>query len=365
LSIQQAALEKNMILKDASAYNIQFLRGRPLLIDTLSFEQYTAGEPWIAYGQFCRHFMVPLVLASYIDPHLMKMSMMDVDGIAIDIAASMLPFKAKWNPGVLMHVFSQGQRPDASKAKKTKKKPTVSKLAIEAIVDNLQQTISDLKLPDSDVSHWESYYQSCTYSDKAMQAKAEVVRGYIQRTQPRLVFDVGANTGDLSRLASSLKINTIAMDMDTRCVEAAYRRSVADKDEYLLPLVIDAANPTPSLGWDLKERDSIVARGPADLVMALALIHHLCIANNVPLSYAQDFFARLGRWLIIEFVPKDDVQVQHMLSLRRDIFPDYNVSHFLDAFSEKFELIDRQPVPESGREIFLFRNRSWSDGAAG
>jgi hypothetical protein len=117
-------------------------------------------------------------------------------------------------------------------------------------------------------------------------------------------------------------------------------------------------NPTPSLGWANEERQSIGARGPADVVMALALVHHLAIGNNVPLPRVAEAFASLGRELVIEFVPKSDSQVARLLRNRPDIFPDYTEPEFERAFSESFVIESREPIPGSERALYRMRRRA-------
>lgn len=369
LKIQKIALRHGMGLKDASAFNIQFVGCKPILIDTLSFEPYVEGVPWIAYGQFCKHFLAPLVLSACVDARLQRMSMLDIDGIPIDLADAMLPLLAKANPTVALHIVSQSKLEHAAArqaAKSTgacnaplrgasRKVYNVSRTAMEAIIENLEQYVSGLRPAGESKSSWMDYYATCKYTDAASEAKAEAVGRFLSIVSPAMVFDIGANTGYFSRIAAAAGIRTVAMDRDPWCVEGMYRRCRQDDIGNLLPLVQDAANPSPAIGWALKERDSLFARASADLVLSLALIHHLAIGNNVPLPYIADLFSRLGRWLAVEFVPKSDAQVQSLLASREDIFPDYSLESFLAAFQKKYELIERCAIPDSDRELFLFK----------
>ena len=170
-----------------------------------------------------------------------------------------------------------------------------------------------------------------------------------------MVWDLGANTGSFSRIASQKEITTISFDIDPGAVELNYLSMKKERDQHLLPLVLDLSNPSPALGWNLDERESFIARGPADAVLALALIHHLAIGNNVPLPQLASFFARICRWLIIEFVPKSDPQVGKLLQVRTDIFPDYNQDNFLMAFGSKFDLLSMEGIADSDRSLFLFK----------
>jgi ribosomal protein L11 methylase PrmA len=171
--------------------------------------------------------------------------------------------------------------------------------------------------------------------------------------EPKLVWDLGANDGTFSRLASDKNILTISFDIDPAAVEQNYLQTKTKKEKNIVPLMLDLTNPSPSIGWHTRERDSLMERAPADLVLALALIHHLAISNNVPLPQIADFFADAGKWLVIEFVPKSDSQVQKLLSSRVDIFPNYTREAFESAFAERFLIREKAAVEESERFLYL------------
>jgi ribosomal protein L11 methylase PrmA len=171
------------------------------------------------------------------------------------------------------------------------------------------------------------------------------------------VWDLGANTGGFSRLAAGMGSNTLAFDIDPAAVELNYRQVKQDHEVNLLPLVMDFTNPSPALGWHNRERQSLSERASAQVVMALALIHHLAISNNVPLARLAGYLWALGHWLIIEWVPKEDPQVQKLLGSRRDIFSDYRPDAFEAAFGEYFKIHDKVPLAESPRLIYLMERK--------
>jgi ribosomal protein L11 methylase PrmA len=175
----------------------------------------------------------------------------------------------------------------------------------------------------------------------------------LQQIRPKLVFDLGANTGEYSRLARSTGATVVAIDGDPSAVERAYRRFSADSETGILPLWIDLANPTPAQGWAHSEWPSLEARGPADLVLALALVHHLAVGNNVPLPHVAAFLSRLGRRVIVEWVPKNDPQVQRLLRSREDVFTGYNEESFAAAVGQVFNIDERRPVGSTGRILYL------------
>ncbi len=356
LSMQAIALEHGFSLRDASAFNIQFHRGKPVLIDTLSFERYREGEPWVAYRQFCQHFLAPLALAARVDARLPLLSRPFIDGIPLDLASRALPVASCLSPALLIHIHlhARSQRRFASSI--AIKKRRVSRLALRGLVDSLAGAVKRLQWTPAG-TEWGDYYTDTNYSDGARDRKAEAVRAFIERAAPSSVWDLGANTGEFSRLASDRGITTIAFDVDPAAVEKNYRRVREKKESHILPLVMDLTNPSPALGWDHDERASLAGRGPADLVLALALVHHLAISNNVPFARVARFFARLGRALVVEFVPKSDSQIQRLLATRADVFPDYHRPGFEAAFAPFFETLDVRAVEGSERTLYLMRRR--------
>ncbi len=357
LSIQKRALKLGMSLKDASAYNIQFLRGKAALIDTLSFETYKAGEPWMAYRQFCQHFLAPLALMSYRDARLSQLLRVFIDGVPLDLASALLPFKTKLNFGLLTHIHihagSQKRFADRTVAPR---KGMMNQHAMTGLIESLESTIKKLSWTPAG-TEWGAYYEATNYSNSAFEYKKQLVREWTAEKKPSLVWDFGGNTGVFSREAAASGAFTVSFDIDPAAVEQNYRIVKKEKEENLLPLVLDLTNPSPSIGWDHAERDSLGQRGPADLALALAVIHHLAISNNVPLPQLAQFFASRAKYLVIEFVPKSDSQVKRLLSSRRDIFPDYTREGFETAFSERFEIHKAEPVQDSERVLYLMETR--------
>ena len=355
LSIQRRALKYGMSLKDASAYNIQFHQGRAILIDTLSFETYQDGVPWVAYKQFCQHFLAPLALMSKVDIRLSQLLKVYIDGIPLDLASRLLPFSTRLRFGLLTHIHMHAHalsrlsdsRPDAPRTNAAR----MSKDAMLALLDNLKKTIQSLLWKPTGTD-WGEYYTFTNYSDSAFQTKKEILDDWVSRIQPKSVWDLGANTGLFTRIAAEKGIASISFDLDPAAVEKNYLNVKAAKEKQLLPLVMDLTSPSPSLGWNGRERDSLFERAPAEMVFALAIIHHLAISNNVPLAELANFFHGLGKWLVIEFVPKSDSQVQKLLSSRLDIFDEYTVEGFERYFGEKF--ITREKIAIAGTERFLY-----------
>jgi ribosomal protein L11 methylase PrmA len=363
LRAQRIALDRGATLRDATAYNVQYHLGRPVLIDILSFEPLAEGRPWIAYAQFCRHFLAPLVLMSAIDPRLSALLRTDVDGIPLDLAASLLPRRTRLRPGVAIHLVAHaraqrkhGARPAAEAARAAAGR-RFGLRAFRGLVESLERAVEGLDR-DPGGSPWGAYYEECGYGSAAADRKAELVATFLDTERPETVWDLGANTGRFSRLAAERGSFTVSLDSDHDVIDASYREVRREGEPRLLPLVVDLANPSPPTGWAHEERAGLEARGPADLVMALALIHHLAIGNSVPLPLFVDFLARIGRTAIVEFVPREDPQVQEMLATREDVFGEYEGVMFERAAAERFHIERREGLPGSERVLYLLRRRS-------
>ncbi|MFH1112756.1 MAG: SAM-dependent methyltransferase [Pseudomonadota bacterium] len=361
LEIQNTCLEYGMSLKDAGAYNIQFKRGKPVLIDSLSFDRYVEGRPWAAYRQFCQHFLAPLALMSYKDVRVNLLSKSFIDGCPLDLASTLLPLRTWSRPSLLFHIhlharsqryfsagverYRQGQIGEVTSGRR------MSRRAVLGLVDQLLASVRRLKWTPPG-TEWADYYNETNYSDRAFEQKQEIVRRLLEGSGRGMVWDFGANTGVFSRIAAGMGNDTVAFDLDPVAVERNYRECLGTDETRVLPLIMDLSNPTPGVGWENRERMSLAERGPADTVLALALVHHLAISNNVPFHRIAAFFSRLCRRLIIEFVPKNDSQVQRLLSAREDVFPGYTRDDFEKEFSGHFSIEQTVPVSESGRVIY-------------
>ena len=358
LAIQRRALARGMSLKDASAYNMQFVDGKPRLIDTLSFERYQEGRAWLAYRQFCQHFLAPLALMSLKDIRLSQLLRVYMDGIPLDLAASLLPRRASLNLGLLTHLrlHARAQRRYSAQPGAAQPARQLGKDGLLNIIDNLRATIRGLRWKAGGTA-WADYYDGDSYRESGFEHKQALVGDYLDIIKPQVVWDLGANTGHFSRLAARRGALAISMDSDASVVEVNYRRAKGDKDAKLHPLLIDLTNPSGGIGWASEERDSLAARSQADAVMALALLHHLAISNNLPLPMIADYFASLAEWLIIEFVPKSDRKVQTLLASREDIFERYTQAEFERVFGRIYEVLRSQPIAESQRRLYLLRRK--------
>jgi ribosomal protein L11 methylase PrmA len=236
------------------------------------------------------------------------------------------------------------------------KKYTLSTFALKSLLESLRSTVAGLSWQGG-ATEWADYYESTNYSALSFTKKAEIVDSFLEKAKPREVWDLGSNNGYFSRIATKRGIRALAFDIDPSAVEENYRTVRAQNETLLLPLLLDLTNPSPALGWHERERESFAARGPADMVFALALIHHLSISNNMPFESVAAFFKDIGRKLVIEFVPKSDSQVQKLLSSREDIFTEYDQSRFEAAFSRLFAIDETRPVSGTERTLYLMSRK--------
>ncbi len=355
LEIQRTALGYGMSLKDGSAFNIQFLNNDPVHIDTLSFEQYTENEPWAAYGQFCRHFLAPLALMKYRDLNLNKLLQVYLDGVPLNVSSRILPLKSRFSFGILLHIHLHSKADKTLKTKSSQSKK-ISKHSLLGIIDSLETAIEKINIKQSE-SEWTGYYNNLTYSKESFAHKKEIVSELLDKINVKTLWDIGANTGEFSRLAAEKGIATLSIDADPHTVERNYRESMKQNTGNILPLCIDICNPSPGLGWSQRERMPLMERAPADAVLALGIIHHLVTGNNLSFEMIAGFFGRICKNLIIEFVPKDDPGAKQLLRFRKDIFTDYSQKVFESAFSDLFSIKSQTPVKGTGRIIYLMQRK--------
>ncbi len=359
LEIQKKALEKGMVLKDASAYNIQFINCAPVMIDTLSFTKYNEGEPWAGYGQFCRHFLAPLSLMALKDAGLNRLFTDHIDGIPLGLASKLLPFSSRFNPGLLIHIHSHAKAEEKHSSQFKETAVKISKFSLLGIIDMLESAVKSLKWKPKG-TQWADYYDRTNYSDESLKEKAALVRKYSAELCPErgVIWDLGANTGLFSREASAKAQLVLSFDIDPAAVDINYLKEKEDKGGKILPLILDLTNPSPCIGWANAERREIRERGRPDLLLALALIHHIVIGNNTPFSRVAEYFSSLGGNLILEFVPREDTQAQKLLFGRKNMFADYTPDNLKNVFLKYYDITAEQPVKGTCRTLLVMKRKA-------
>jgi len=353
LNIQKIALNYGMSLKDCSAYNVQFHEGKSIFIDTLSFEKYEEGKPWVAYRQFCQHFLGPLALMSCKDVRLNQLLRVHIDGIPLDLVHSLLPRRTYFMFGLLLHIHLHAHTQKKFQNKTIQKnKYKMRRSSLLGLIGNLESLINKINwTPEG--TQWADYYEFSNYSDIAIKHKEKVVGEIFDKFDPGVVLDLGSNNGHFSRLVSKKAKKVISLDADPACVEKNYLENIKNNQTKVISLLVDLINPSPGIGWQNRERLSFFERAKADTAIALALIHHLAISNNVPLNYIADFFHKICKFLIIEFIPKSDSQLQRLLYLREDVFPDYTRQGFESEFMKYFSIQDSIIIDDSDRILYF------------
>lgn len=354
LQIAVASLHKGMMLKDATPFNIQFYKGKPVFIDTLSFENYTEGRPWVAYRQFSESFLAPLLLMHYCHPDTHKLFTVYPNGIPMDVLVSLLPKRSKWNLNAMLHVHLQAKISGKQKQRSTAKN-NFSKQKMEVLLKGLENYVQKLSLKKVKTT-WDDYYTGTILGNDYLGAKTALVTSFIKTIEHKTVIDLGANDGHFSLLFGADKF-VIATDADSNCINELYIKIKREGRSNILPLVNNFTTPSPAIGWNNQERESLNGRLKADLVLALALLHHLAIANNVPLPLIAGWLAPMGTHLIIEFVPKGDEKVKLLLQNRKDIFDDYNLAYFKLIFSGTYQFLKEEKIGNTDRVLFLMKRK--------
>ncbi len=352
LEAQRTALGHGMSLKDASAYNVQFRGAKPVLIDTLSFQR-CGGGAWVAYEQFCRHFLGPLMLMSWRLPDAARYLKADIDGFPLDSVSRLLPPRSYGKPGSLLHIHLHARA--IHRKAPASVGPTAGRAPANTgdLVESLRRTIEGTRAPKYG-ERWTEYYPEARfYPQGAQETKREAVGLVLRRTRPTLVYDLGANTGSYSREAAEAGCLCVAFDGDSGCVNRLYLDERSRGGSRILPLVMDLANPSPALGFESQGTMSLFERPAADLLLCLALLHHLRVSANLPFEKIASFLARLGRWALVEFVPFEDPAVRTLTSRMAD-FENYTLSAYLAAFTRRFRLHASLPAQGTGRVLHLF-----------
>ncbi|HYM93868.1 MAG TPA: class I SAM-dependent methyltransferase [Chitinophagaceae bacterium] len=353
LQLMKESIHYDMVLKDATPYNIQWHHNKLIFIDTLSFEKFKE-KPWIAYRQFCECFLSPLLLMHYTRLPMHEMMLAYPDGIPLAVTKALLPKRSRFAMNIYLHIHLH-EKFSVKKTGSSEKKIKFSKQKLLNLISSLEGLIRKLKLP-AQKSTWSEYYDEASKRKNYLAEKMNIIKQWLQEMKEiKTAIDLGANIGEFSKLLSKKEIKTIATDFDPYCINELYLNIKEKKLTNIQPLIVDLSNPAPGTGMNNTERYSFISRGKADLVMALALIHHLAIGKNIPFDMIAEMFSKIGPLLIIEFVPKEDEKVQLMLQMREDIFTNYHETAFSEVFQKKFSIIKQAKIEESGRTLFLMK----------
>ena len=347
LALLRAALGEDMIPKDSSPYNVQWQGSRPVFIDIGSFERLREGEPWAGYRQFCCLYLYPLMLQAYAGLDFQPWLRGSLEGIEPREARAVLRGQRLFRRGVFAHValHARLERRESDRDTRSEvRRAGFRKELIDANAARLEKLVRKLEWGAGETA-WSGYGKRTHYEAPELERKDRFVREACSRQPWRLAWDLGCNDGRYSRIAAEHAGSVVALDGDHATVDALYRSLRAEGEQRILPLVMDLADPSPARGWRGRERVRLEDRGGPDLVLCLALVHHLSIAANVPLAEVVDWLASLGAALVVEFAGREDPMVKRLLSRKRDdSHPDYDVARFEAELSSSFEIVRREEL---------------------
>ena len=356
LELLEAALAEGMTLKDATPFNLQWIGSSPIFIDVASFVRWRPGQPWAGYRQFCRMFLYPLFLQAYKGVPFHPWLRGRLDGIGADECRRMMSWRDMFRAGVLSHVVAQSrfERHYAGTGREIRRElqhAGFDKRLIAANLAGLKKLVTGLTWVPS-ASAWSNYVCLNSYDHDGSSAKERFVEAVLASKKHRIVWDLGSNTGRFAKLAARFADYVVAIDSDHESIERLYNELRQETRQNILPLVMDLSDPSPGLGWRGAERRPLLQRGPPDLVLCLALIHHLAITSNIPIADLVDWFADVGADLVIEFPTPDDAMVKRLLINKDSVYADYCVEYFENALGTRFDIRDRLVLPSGTRVLY-------------
>ena len=363
LDLLRDTMAYDVTLSDASAYNIQFQGTEPIFIDALSFRRYREGEYWLAHQQFCDQFLNPLLLSALRGVAFNEWYRGGMNGIRSDDLNRLLSWRQKFSWRVLTHVtlpvhFQSSSRKNSGTQIARIKSNKLSRVSYLHLVGSLRNWVAELKPSNKQNSPWRDYAEDNEYDRQAAEAKTTFTKRFAAVVKPKMLWDIGCNTGFYSEIALNAGAKSaIGFDTDVGTVDKAFGHA-SRKNLNFTPLVIDAANPSPSQGWLGIERRGLDGRANADGLLAYACLHHLSIGHNLPLEEVVVWLIGLAPDGVIEFVEKGDPMVRVMLQLRDDIFDDYHREAFLAAVRSRAEIVRTEEIIEGRRLLVQYRLRS-------
>lgn len=361
LKIQKLCLENNFTLKDASAFNITFHEGKPIFIDTLSFDFYQENNPWLAYKQFIMHFLGPLVLTKYFGQDHLKTLALHLEGISLQKLSNLLPLKSYWSPILLTNIHLLAKYDKKYESDKKKVNNNLSKASQIKLLDGLYDYILNLSVNEK--TEWDHYYNQINYNEVAYQVKKEFVKDWFSSIEGKSLIDIGGNDGTFSRELKELADFMIVADVDANAVEQNYKQILKNKEKSILPIVVDVLNPVANYGFNNQERFSFIDRveeANLDACLALAVIHHITLSGNIPFSLSAQFFSKMAPNLLIEFPTRADSWVQFLLDSKREFkshFDFYNEENFENEYAVYFEIVKKVKIDSSERILYSLKRR--------
>lgn len=364
LELLEAALENGWTLKDSTPYNVQWVGSQPVFIDIPSFEPWEDGESWLGHRQFTMLFLTPLLMRVHLGIDHMNLMKANLDGIPPTEAAKYFHGTKKFKKGVMSNIIFPakvenrilGRERDDTKAEKREARKQ-SKIMVLGLVQSMRRLVASLKI-DIEHTDWSQYDKTHTYDEEDFDTKCAFVKSTVDKKEHSYVWDIGCNTGTFSEIASTTAGTVIALDGDHNAVEQLYLRLRDTKDNNILPLVMNLSNISPNHGWAGNERSAFDSREKPSLIIALALIHHIRIAANIPNKMFLAWLASTGADVVLEFVDRHDEMVIKLLTNKKEQYSDYNLEQFYEDVAEHFDIVSQMPVKGGKRQILHLTHKN-------
>ena len=363
LDILERSLKSGWILKDATAYNVQWIGTKPTFIDIISFEPYKEGNPWGGYRQFCMMFLIPLLLKAYRDVDYIPLLRSDLEGIDPVQAVKIFPKSSLFRKAVFLHIFLHAKLQmafyddKASKQTEPRKAIRHSKAMVLGTIQGLHRIVQRLDLQNKETI-WRNYADCHSYDEDSYGQKQAFVRKHLQSTRWKLVWDIGCNTGTFSQICSEFSDYVISIDGDQYAIEALYQKQKQKAKGNILPLIMDLSNLSPNQGWLGQERKDLESRGQPELLLCLALIHHMVISANIPMRDYLGWIRQMNAAVIIEFVGPGDEMTKVLLKNKVNQYTDYTKENFEQIARERFLMVDSCPLKGGDREVYFLKPKS-------
>jgi ribosomal protein L11 methylase PrmA len=355
LDLLEQALLEGYTVKDATPYNVQFTTKGPVFIDIPSFEPLAEGEPWSGYRQFCEMYLFPLMLQAYKGVDFQPFLRSAIDGVRLQVINKLFNTRDILRGGVLGHVWLHarldlGYGNTGKNVRGSIRSAGFHKEMILTNLRRLRKLVGKLKWTPGG-TEWADYQDFHNYSETDLGRKEAFVRQSVAAAEPHTVWDIGCNTGRFSRIAASQAGQVLAMDLDHGAVERLYRAE--DRPGNILPLLQNLADPSPDWGWRCTERTSLPQRNRPDMVLCLALIHHVVISANIPLAEFIDWLAGLTPALVIEYVSREDDKVQQLLRNKEDRYADYRRANLEQQLQRHYTIVRTLEMSEGRRYLYF------------
>ncbi|MBL8278851.1 MAG: class I SAM-dependent methyltransferase [Pelomonas sp.] len=371
LDIQRRAWAQGWTLKDAAAGNVLFEGSRPVFCDLLSLQRRQAGDlpGWVAYGQFVRHFVLPLLAVSQLGRTPRDIFLAARDGLRAAELAPYLPWHAHLSLSMWLHVRLparlERRRIHHDQTRRIPAKPGAPD-GTPWLLGNLQRFVTQITARGRGVSTWSEYTGNRDHYQAAeLVAKREAVAQLTAGGRFERVLDIGANTGEFSLIAARAGSKVVALDDDVNALHDLHKQA----REHLLPVQCVHANfahPTPATGWRLAETLGLPQRfaGRFDLVLALAVVHHLTVTERLPTAQLFEVLAGYCRGtLLLEFVPRDDPRFVELAGPNLSLYDHWDLAFVLRCAEPWFTLQEQVTVSQHRTLLHLTR-RDAPPGAA-